>query len=64
MVIVRMLYSMENKDATVIFEQLVEKQYKEPVDGKFDDVTDTILGSNDSYDKESSEKKHQEKSKM
>ena len=31
------------------------KQYKESVGGKFDDITDIILGSNDSSDKESSD---------
>ena len=38
-----------------IYKQLVEKQYKEPVDGKLDNVTHIILGSNESSDKESSE---------
>ena len=39
-----------------IYQQLVKKQYTDPLEGKFDNVTDIALGSNDSSDKESSEK--------
>ena len=40
---VKMEYSSQNKDALFKYESLVEQYYKEPVDGKFDDVTDTVL---------------------
>ena len=42
-VIVKMDYSPQNKDALFKYEPLVEQYYKEPVDGKFEDVTDTVL---------------------
>ena len=66
-----MLYNMKNKDAMAIYwhgnllawhstslsiyKQLVRKQYKKAVDGKFDDVTVTTLGSSDSSEEESCE---------
>ena len=34
---------IQNKDALFKYESLVEQDYKEPVDGKFEDVTDTVL---------------------
>ena len=43
-----------------ISEQLVEKQYEEPVSGKVDDITCIASFSNDSSDKESSEKEAKE----
>ena len=42
-VTVRMDYSPQNKDALFKYESLVEQYYKEPVDGKFEDFTDTVL---------------------
>ena len=42
-VIVKMEYSPQNKDALLKYESLIEQYYKQPVDGKFDDVTDTVL---------------------
>ena len=36
-------YSSQNKDAMLKYESLVEQYYKEPVDGKFEDVTDMVL---------------------
>ena len=36
-------YSPQNKDALLKYKSLVEQYYKEPVDGKFEDVTDTVL---------------------
>ena len=42
-VTVKMDYSPQNKDALFKYESLVEQYYKEPVDGKFEDVTDTVL---------------------
>ena len=41
----------------IIYQQLVKKQYQEPVDDMFDDITDITLGSNDSLDEESSKQK-------
>ena len=41
--IVKMEYSPQNKVALCKYESLVEQYYKEPVDGKFEDVTDTVL---------------------
>lgn len=48
------------KDVMEISEQLVEKQYEEPVSGKVDDITCIASFSNDSSDKESSEKEAKE----
>ena len=42
-VIVKMDNSPQNKDALFKYESLVEQYYKEPVDGKFEDVTATVL---------------------
>ena len=42
-VIVKMEYSPQNKDALFKYESLVEQYYKEPVDGKFEDITKTVL---------------------
>ena len=42
-VIVKMDYSPQNKDALLKYESLVEQYYKEPVDGKFEDITESIL---------------------
>ena len=36
-------YSPQNKDGLSKYESLVEQYYKEPVDGKFEDITDTVL---------------------
>ena len=38
----------QNKDALSRYEALVNQYYKEPVDGKFEDVTATILNNIDS----------------
>ena len=37
----------QNKDALSRYEALVNQYYKEPVDGKFEDVTATILNDID-----------------
>ena len=42
-VIVKMDYSPQNKDALLKYKSLVEQYYKEPVDGKFEDITDSVL---------------------
>ena len=42
-VIVKMDYSPQNKHAVLKYKSLVEQYYKEPVDGKIEDVTDTVL---------------------
>ena len=42
-VTVKMEYSSRNKNALFKYKSLVEQYYKEPVHGKFDDVTDTVL---------------------
>ena len=42
-VTVTMKYSPDNKDAMVKYEDLVGKHYKEPVDGKYEDITPEIL---------------------
>ena len=36
-------YSPQNKDALLDYESLVEQYYKVPVDGKFEDITATVL---------------------
>ena len=39
-----MQYSPQNKDALFKYESLIEQCYKEPgVDGKFEDITKTVL---------------------
>ena len=43
LLIVKMAYSPQNKDALLKYKSLVEEHYKEPVDGKFEDYTDAIL---------------------
>ena len=52
-----MPYSPANKKAMMKYENLMNKQYKEPEDGKFEDATKEILeavsgNSNTDYDKE------------
>ena len=43
-VIVKMEYHPQNKDALFKYDSLVEQCYKEPgVDGKFEDITKTVL---------------------
>ena len=42
-VMVTMLYSPANKEAMIMYENLVNKRYKEPQDGKFEDATKEIL---------------------
>jgi len=42
-VTVKMTCSAENKDAMATYEELIHKQYKEPVDGIFEDVTREVL---------------------
>ena len=42
-VIVKMECNSQNEDALTRYEALVNQYYKEPVDGKFEDVTTTIL---------------------
>ena len=43
LLIVKMAYSPQNKDALLKYKSLVEEHYKEPVDGKFEDYTDAVL---------------------
>ena len=43
-----MKYSLENKEAMVKYEELVTEQYKEPEDGKFEDITKEVLEGLDS----------------
>ena len=40
--------NLQNKDALTRYEALVNQYYKEPVDGKFEEVTATILNDIDS----------------
>ena len=52
-----MPYSPANKKAMMKFENLTNKRYKEPEDGKFEDATKEILkavsgDSNTDYDEE------------
>ena len=52
-----MPYSPTNKKAMMKYENLMNKRYKEPEDGKFEDATKEILeavsgDSNTDYDKE------------
>ena len=42
-VIAKMNYCPQNKDTLFKYESLVEQHYKEPVDGKFEDITDSVL---------------------
>ena len=42
-VTVTMPYSPANKEAMIMYEDLVNKWYKEPEDGKFEDTTKEIL---------------------
>ena len=42
-VTVTMPYSPANKEAMMKYEDLVNKRYKEPEDGKFEDATKEIL---------------------
>ena len=42
-VVVMMPYSPANKEAMIMYEDLVNKRYKEPQDGKFEDATKEIL---------------------
>ena len=43
-VIVKMEYSLQNKDAMVKYDSIISHSYKEPVDGNFEDISDVILG--------------------
>ena len=43
LVMVKMNYSLQNKDALFEYKTLVEQHYQEPVDGVFQDYTDTVL---------------------
>ena len=45
---VKMECNSQNKDALTRYEALVNQYYKEPVDGKFEDVTAAILNDIDS----------------
>ena len=47
-VIVKIDFSSQNKDALFKYESLIEHYYNEPVDSKFEDVTDTVLQDLDS----------------
>ena len=52
-----MPYSPANKEAIMKYENLMNKRYKEPEDGKFEDATKEILeavsgDSNTDYDEE------------
>ena len=47
-VMVKMECNSQNKDALTRYEALVNQYYKEPVVGKFQDVTATILNNIDS----------------
>lgn len=38
-----MEFSAQNEKALSRYEELVRQSYKEPVDGKFDDITDSVL---------------------
>ena len=40
---VTMPYSPANNEAMIMYEDLVNKRYKEPQDGKFEDATKEIL---------------------
>ena len=42
-VMVQMEHNTQNKEALSRYNDLVLKSYEEPVDGKFQDITDTIL---------------------
>ncbi len=42
-VTVKLDYNPQNQAAIVEYDALVQRLYKEPVDGKFDDVTETVL---------------------
>ena len=44
-VIVKTDCSPQNKDAIFKYESLIEQYYREPVDGKFEDITVTVLDS-------------------
>ena len=46
-VIVKMECNLQNKNALTRYEALVNQYYKEPVDGKFEDVIATILNNID-----------------
>ena len=59
MVTAHMLYNMKTTMRWRHTSNLSTKQYKEPVEGKFEDVTDIIVGINDSSDEESSEEEAQ-----
>ena len=60
-VIVKMGHSAQNKHASFKCEEsLVEQYYKEPVDSKFKDITDSVLKDLKSYADEETEEKKQE----
>ncbi len=52
-VTVKLDYNLQNKAAIVMYDALLQL-YKEPVDGKFDDITETLLNdmAKDSNDDE------------
>ena len=54
-VTVKMEYSEKNKDALTKYESLVAWYYKEPVDGKYEDITRNVLDSLDSSEEEESD---------
>ena len=54
-VTVKMEYSEKNKDALTKYESLVARYYKEPVDGKYEDITRNVLDSLDSSEEEKSD---------
>ena len=60
-VIVKTECNSQNKDALSRYEALVNQYYKEPIDGKFEDVTATILndidlGTDEEVDETSSDR--------
>ena len=52
-VIVKMEYSLKNKDAMAKYDSIISHSYKEPVDGNFEDISDVIQIANDSESSES-----------
>lgn len=50
----------ENKDAMAFYKKLITQLYQEPVNSKFTDITETILGSMTSSDQESGEEEAEE----
>ncbi len=54
-VIVKMVNNCKNKEAVTKYTELVKQKYKEPVDGKYEDISATVLASesDDDDDEES-----------